>query len=160
MSSKCSVSFSLGDLTRGACGTSGIPSPDWYNLGWASVFLPPSLSLYLSLSLSLTHTHTHTHTRARPRAHTHAHRWPLAVGQDWLAAMDETHRLTNPQTAVECSFMAPGLGPWRPVSPATAAFLPALLPSCLPKTTDIEGDCVVVLWLHRIWRPMSISTGE
>lgn len=54
----------------------GIPSPDWYNLGW-----------------------------------------PLAVGQDWLAAMEETHRLTNPQTAVECSFMAPGLGPWRPVSP-------------------------------------------
>jgi hypothetical protein len=52
----------------------GIPSPDWYNLGW-----------------------------------------PLAVGQDWLAAMEETHALTNSQTAVECSFMAPGLGPWRPV---------------------------------------------
>jgi hypothetical protein len=51
----------------------GVPSADWYNLGW-----------------------------------------PLAVGQDWLAAMEETHRLTNPHTAIECSFMAPGLGPWRP----------------------------------------------
>ena len=51
----------------------GVPSPDWYDLGW-----------------------------------------PLAVGQDWLAAMEETHDLTNNQTAVECSFMAPGLGPWRP----------------------------------------------
>ena len=40
--------------------------------------------------------------------------WPLAVGQDWLAAMEETHRLTNTHTAIECSFMAPGLGPWRP----------------------------------------------
>ena len=49
----------------------GIPSPDWYNLGW-----------------------------------------PLAVGQDWLAAMEETHRMTNSHTAVECSFMAPGSGPW------------------------------------------------
>eukprot|EP01052_Picozoa_sp_SAG31_P042695 SAG31_NODE_6861_length_1868_cov_1.112493_2_plen_176_part_00 len=65
--------FGHSSKTSGSEMYRGIPSPDWYNLGW-----------------------------------------PQRVGQDWLAAMEETHRLTNTHTAVECSFMAPGLGPWRP----------------------------------------------
>jgi hypothetical protein len=28
--------------------------------------------------------------------------------------IEETHELINPHTAVELSFMASGLGPWRP----------------------------------------------
>jgi hypothetical protein len=40
--------------------------------------------------------------------------WPLLWGQGVLTAMEDVMALTNNNTAVECSFMAPGLGPWRP----------------------------------------------
>ena len=40
--------------------------------------------------------------------------WPNLWGQGVLQGMEEVMKLTNNNTAVECSFMAPGLGPWRP----------------------------------------------
>jgi len=35
-------------------------------------------------------------------------------GQGILQGIELTRRLMSNATAVECSFMAPGLGPWRP----------------------------------------------
>ena len=40
--------------------------------------------------------------------------WPLRVGQGILQGISETHELIPPATAVELSFMASGLGPYRP----------------------------------------------
>lgn len=40
--------------------------------------------------------------------------WPLYWGQGVLEGMEDVMAQTNNNTAVECSFMAPGLGPWRP----------------------------------------------
>ena len=40
--------------------------------------------------------------------------WPLKVGQGILQAIEETHAQLDPSLAVELSFMASGLGPWRP----------------------------------------------
>ena len=31
-----------------------------------------------------------------------------------MQGLEAAHAAMNPETAVECSFMAPGLGPWRP----------------------------------------------
>jgi hypothetical protein len=40
--------------------------------------------------------------------------WPLRWGIGILQGIEAAHRHMNSHTAVECSFMAPGLGPWRP----------------------------------------------
>ena len=40
--------------------------------------------------------------------------WPMQWGQGVLEGMEDVMRLANNNTAVECSFMAPGLGTWRP----------------------------------------------
>ena len=40
--------------------------------------------------------------------------FPTAWGLGVLQTMEATHALLNSNTAVECSFMAPGLGPFRP----------------------------------------------
>ena len=39
--------------------------------------------------------------------------WPLRWGLGILQGIEEAHRNMNPHTAVEGSFMSPGLGPWR-----------------------------------------------
>ena len=44
----------------------------------------------------------------------HYEGWPLRWGIGILQGVEAAHASMNPHTAVECSFMAPGLGPWRP----------------------------------------------
>lgn len=44
----------------------------------------------------------------------HYEGWPLRWGIGILQGIEAAHQGMNDQTAVECSFMAPGLGPWRP----------------------------------------------
>ena len=44
----------------------------------------------------------------------HYEGWPLRWGIGILQGIEAAHDSMNDQTAVECSFMAPGLGPWRP----------------------------------------------
>lgn len=44
----------------------------------------------------------------------HFEGWPLRWGLGVLQAMTAAHEATMLDTAVEASFMAPGLGPWRP----------------------------------------------
>ena len=40
--------------------------------------------------------------------------WPLYWGQGVLQAMEDVMARAPPNVSVECSFQAPGLGPWRP----------------------------------------------
>ena len=42
----------------------------------------------------------------------HYEGWPLRWGIGILQGIEAAHDSMNDQTAVECSFMAPGLGPW------------------------------------------------
>lgn len=44
----------------------------------------------------------------------HYEGWPLRWGIGILQGIEAAHSGMNSNTAVECSFMAPGLGPWRP----------------------------------------------
>ena len=52
--------------------------------------------------------------RQRPAPDWYALGFPTAWGLGVLQAMEETHALLNRNTAVEASFLAPGLGPFRP----------------------------------------------
>lgn len=52
--------------------------------------------------------------RGAPSADWYHLGWPLRWGQGVLLGMEAVMARTNNNTAVECSFMAPGLGPWRP----------------------------------------------
>jgi hypothetical protein len=40
--------------------------------------------------------------------------FPISTGLGILQGIEETHARLSPHLSVECSFMAPGLGPWRP----------------------------------------------